>query len=95
MPEIDSFYSNLDVIHDFVDITNISFFKEVPQNWHIVLTDIKGSTKAIESGRYKDVNMVAASSITALLNLAGDLEIPFVFGGDGVTVDTTYPGRKV
>jgi hypothetical protein len=30
--------------------------------------------------------MVAASSITALLNLAGDLEIPFVFGGDGVTV---------
>jgi hypothetical protein len=30
--------------------------------------------------------MVGAASITAVLNICGDIEVPFVFGGDGGTV---------
>lgn len=58
---------------------------DAPSDWCIVLTDIKGSTKAIENGRYKDVNMVGAACIAACINNCKQ-EIPFVFGGDGATI---------
>lgn len=45
--------------------------------------DIRGSTRAIEEGRYKQVNMVGAAVITAVLNACAGYEIPFVVGGDG------------
>lgn len=57
----------------------------------IVTADIADSTPAIEAGRYKEVNMVGAAVITAVLNAARGLDLPFVFGGDGGTV--LVPGR--
>jgi hypothetical protein len=51
-----------------------------------VLADIKGSTEAARAGRYKDVNLVGAACITATLNVTGDLDLPYAFGGDGATV---------
>ncbi|MDE1151847.1 MAG: DUF3095 family protein [Micavibrio sp.] len=59
---------------------------DVPDDWHIIIADIAGSTKAIEAGRYKDVNMVSASAITAVLNAVGRAEIAYIFGGDGATL---------
>lgn len=49
-------------------------------------SDVKNSTQAIQNGRYKDVNLVGASVIIALLNSAGKIDIPFVFGGDGASI---------
>ncbi len=82
----DSFYADLPLRQDFLEITNSHNFVCVPDDWYIVITDIRGSTKAIEAGRYKEVNMLGACSIIAVLNIAGSLEIPFVFGGDGATI---------
>lgn len=63
-------------------------FSGVPEDWHIVVTDIKGSTQAVAEGRHQDVNLVAAGSIIAALNLAkaAKVSIPFFFGGDGATL---------
>src|SRR5690606_29770048 len=52
----------------------------------VVITDIKGSTMAIEEGRYKEVNFLAACSTTAILNIDKFVDFPFVFGGDGATI---------
>jgi hypothetical protein len=82
----ESFYADLPVLDDFIEITNSENFKSVPRDWYIIITDIVGSTKAIELGRYKDVNILGACSIVAVLNIAGKIEIPFVFGGDGAAV---------
>ncbi|NWF70911.1 MAG: DUF3095 domain-containing protein [Chloroflexi bacterium] len=81
-----TFYSAIPPIERINQITDPNFYYDVPADWHIALTDVKGSTQAIENGRYKDVNAVAAASITALLNIAGREDIPFMFGGDGATV---------
>ena len=82
----DTFYSELPILPNFIEITNAQNFLAVPSDWYIVITDIIGSTKAIESGRYKDVNILGVSSIIAVLNQAKKLEIPFVFGGDGASL---------
>ncbi|MBD1867910.1 DUF3095 domain-containing protein [Cyanobacteria bacterium FACHB-471] len=89
-----NFYSELPTLTDFLDITNSSNFIPVPEDWYIVITDIVESTKAIESGHYKDVNLLGACSIVAVLNTLGNganshkdtTDIPFVFGGDGATI---------
>ncbi len=61
-------------------------FVSVPDDWYVVITDIAGSTKAIEAGRYKDVNILGACSIIAVLNIAKNLQFPFIFGGDGASM---------
>lgn len=60
-------------------------FIPVPQDWHVIITDVIGSTQAIKSGKYKDVNIAGGLSVVALANGFKDMEFPFVFGGDGVT----------
>lgn len=82
----DDFYSNLSSLNHFLQITDTENFASVPNDWHIVVTDIQGSTKLIESGRYKEVNLLGAASIVAALNVAKTLEIPYVFGGDGASI---------
>ncbi|NEP33253.1 DUF3095 domain-containing protein [Moorena sp. SIO3B2] len=82
----DFFYANLPLLENFIDITDSQNFKSVPRDWYVVISDIIGSTQAIESGRYKEVNLLGACSIVAVLNIAGNLDIPFVFGGDGATL---------
>jgi len=80
------FYTDLRVLDNFLDIANSINFKSVPTDWYILITDIVGSTQAIEAGRYKEVNLIGACSIIAVLNIAGNLELPFVFGGDGAAI---------
>jgi hypothetical protein len=80
------FYQNLDHIESLNDIARDSSYQALPPNWYILATDVKGSTQAIEQGQYKDINMVGAISIIAILNLNRELDIPFVFGGDGAFV---------
>ena len=80
------FYSDLPVLTDFVQITNHDNFVAVPDDWLIVITDVVGSTRAIEQGRYKDVNLLGACSIVSVLNIADEVDVPFVFGGDGASL---------
>lgn len=79
------FYSQIPAFSDARGVSNPKNFYDVPHDWHIVLTDVKGSTQAIREGRYKDVNLVGASAIAAVLNLCRPIEVPYVFGGDGAT----------
>lgn len=80
------FYAGLAPFTQFAAITDGRSFTPLPHDWQLVITDVRGSTRAIAEGRYKEVNMVGAASIVALLNVAGPVDIPFVFGGDGATL---------
>ncbi len=70
----------------FADFSDAEHFIEAPASDWIAITDILGSTRAIQDGRYKDVNTVGAASIIALLNACKRESLPFVFGGDGAAV---------
>lgn len=85
------FYGQLARLNQFTAITDQRNFTPLPEDWYLVITDVRGSTRAIAEGRYKEVNMLGAASIVALLNLAGPVEIPFVFGGDGATLALPPP----
>lgn len=63
-------------------------FQPVPSSWHIIITDVKASTQAVAAGRHNDVNLAAAGSLIAALNVAKKYkaEIPFFYGGDGSTL---------
>ena len=82
----DFFYAELPVLHDFWDVADSRNFVEVPDDWYILITDITHSTEAIAAGQYKTVNLLGASSITAVLNVTKGLEVPFIFGGDGAVI---------
>lgn len=79
------FFGTLPSFDDFMAVFEAAHYTPIPDGWTIVITDIKGSTKAITEGRYKDVNMVGAASISAVLNVTRANEVPFSFGGDGAT----------
>ncbi|AWH83897.1 DUF3095 domain-containing protein [Flavobacterium album] len=68
-------------------IANEKLFIPVPDDWHVVITDIKSSTQAVMTGRHEDVNLIATGSIVLVLNIAFgmDIAVPFFFGGDGAT----------
>ncbi|HET9404775.1 MAG TPA: DUF3095 domain-containing protein [Burkholderiales bacterium] len=77
------FYAELPVIIDFGAVTRPECYAPLPDDWHVALCDVRNSTLAVQNGKYKNVNTVGAAAITAVLNAAGDLDIPFSFEGDG------------
>ncbi|MAQ17976.1 MAG: adenylate cyclase [Sandaracinus sp.] len=81
----DSFYADLEPLTSFSDVPDPGVYHQAPDSWNLVITDVQGSTKAIEAGRYKDVNALGVASIVAVRN-AVDVPLPFVFGGDGATL---------
>lgn len=78
-----SFYDDLPLNGNFVDMADAAQFHALPQDWYIGVSDIVGSTKAIAAGGYKTVNMIGAAVIAAQMNGAAGRAFPFVFGGDG------------
>ncbi len=77
------FYAGLPVLPDFGEVARAENFVPLPEDWHVATCDVRNSTLAVEAGNYKHVNTVGAAAVTAMLNAAGALEIPFVFEGDG------------
>lgn len=69
-------------------LSSNSLFHDVPEDWHILVADIKNSTRAVKDGKHQQVNLVATGSVIAILNLAAarKINIPFFFGGDGATM---------
>ncbi|KAI2509240.1 Protein of unknown function (DUF3095) [Fragilaria crotonensis] len=89
----ETFYKHLTSFSDFSELTNDKHYVRVPLGWTVVITDVKGSTKAIDEGRYKDVNTIGVAGIAAVQNLLPGLEFPYVFGGDGATL--LIPNRHI
>jgi len=79
------FYRDLNAIVTFADAMETSRHIAVPDDWWIVIADVIGSTRAIESGDYKKVNTIGVACIAAVVNVDRSVEIPFIFGGDGAT----------
>jgi hypothetical protein len=81
-----NFYQELKSFSNFNEFTNESLYRDLPSDWSVVITDIKGSTKAITEGRYKDVNTIGAATIIVARKAMKGADFPFVFGGDGATL---------
>ena len=77
------FYADLPLLTEFSSVTEVERFTPLPADWHVATCDVRNSTAAVQAGDYKQVNTVAAAAVTAVLNAAGDTEIPFIFEGDG------------
>lgn len=79
------FYHRLPVLPSFAQVTAEHLHVDVPGDWWIAVADVAGSTRAIEAGDYKKVNTVGVACIAAVANVDRNVELPFVFGGDGAT----------
>ncbi|WP_299811301.1 DUF3095 family protein [uncultured Roseibium sp.] len=82
----DEFYSELPSFSDFSTVGELAGYRPVPDNWYVLAADIVRSGDAVAAGRYKEVNMVGAAVIAAVVNRLGRDRVPFVFGGDGATL---------
>lgn len=80
-----NFYADIQGFPNFSEACKSENYHVVPSDWVVVVADVIASTNAIQSGRYKDVNMAGAACIAAVINNCEDYHIPFVFGGDGAT----------
>lgn len=85
----DQFYSRLPVNQISLSdlLTEEHLFFKIPDNWHVLITDVKKSTLAVSDGLHESVNLVATGSIVAVLNIVykENCSVPFFFGGDGAT----------
>lgn len=93
MKSSDKFYETLPSFTKFNQFNDSQFYKEIPSDWLVLITDVVGSTKAIDQGLYKQVNAVGVASIVALTNSLKPLKIPYTFGGDGTTA--CFPASEV
>ncbi len=80
-----NFYRDLPALASFAEAIETAQHAPVPGDWWIVVADVIDSTRAIEAGAYKKVNTVGVACIAAVVNVDRNVEIPFVFGGDGAT----------
>jgi hypothetical protein len=90
-----SFFRELPPMTRFSSLVDNEMFHRAPDDWLVVIADIVSSTRAVQAGRYKDVNTIGGAVISAALNVAGHNKIPFVFGGDGATMLIPPEVRRV
>ncbi|MGE3871656.1 MAG: DUF3095 domain-containing protein [Parvibaculaceae bacterium] len=79
----DEFFAAFPTFKEFSGVADERNYRPLPADWLLATADIVSSTRAIERGEYKAVNMAGVSVISAVLNALGHGRIPFVFGGDG------------
>lgn len=80
------FYADLPLFTRFQEVTRPENYADLPDGWSILIGDVVGSTQAIEAGKYKEVNVIGASTIMAVLNAAAEVDLPYTFGGDGAAL---------
>ncbi|HTH14524.1 MAG TPA: DUF3095 family protein [Spirochaetia bacterium] len=78
------FYHDLPRLTSFREIFDAEGYRPVPDDWFVACSDVVGSTKAIEAGRYKEVNTAGSLAAMAIGNHFGGMDFPFFFGGDGM-----------
>lgn len=89
----DRFYEDLPVLEDFSGVCDLGNYRELPDDWDIVVGDVCDSTGAIRAGLYKGVNVLGVSIITAVQNAVAPVAVPYMFGGDGASL--CVPGHLV
>tara|TARA_B100000674_G_scaffold496978_1_gene529043 strand:- start:1776 stop:2951 length:1176 start_codon:yes stop_codon:yes gene_type:complete len=82
---VTNLYLDIPTFDAFEKVLDGGVYHALPDDWWVGTSDVIGSTKAVEAGRYKDVNMVGASVICAVSNALGHSDYPFLFGGDGAS----------
>ena len=82
----DLFYEQLPTIDRFSDLSSVDVYQQLPDDWYVAVSDVKDSTGMIRRGKYKEVNLIGASTIMAILNITKSFSIPFIFGGDGAAL---------
>jgi hypothetical protein len=77
----DQFYFRLPANHIALGelLMEDHLFYDVPESWHIVITDIQNSTGAVGDGMHETVNLIATGSIVTVLNIAfkAGITVPF------------------
>jgi hypothetical protein len=91
--DTEHFFKTLPELRDFGQVLTRDQYTDAPDSWHVVISDVRGSTRAIEAGRYREVNALGVASIIAVRNATKDLDLPYVFGGDGATL--LIPGSRL
>jgi hypothetical protein len=81
----DGFYESLVPDPDFAGLARPGQFRPAPDDWVVGCTDIVASTDLIAAGRYRQVNMIGAAVISAMLNALDQRPFAYVFGGDGAS----------
>ena len=89
----EDFYAALPPITDFAAITRAESYRELPADWHVAFCDVRNSTAVVAAGKYRNVNSVGAAAITAVINAADGIDIPFSFEGDGAVL--CVPPRRL
>jgi hypothetical protein len=79
------FYRDLPGFSQFVDLYMSKHYRRVPDDWFIVICDLRGSTEAIGAGLYQNINLIGAACISTVRTAIRD-DFPFVFGGDGASL---------
>jgi hypothetical protein len=93
--EDEGFYEKLAEILEFRDVVDPERHVPVPPSSLVVLVSVSGSARAIESGRYKDVNALAVAAIIGLCNAVPDLQLPYIFRGEAATALIPASRREV
>jgi len=86
MADSGDFFARLAPVRARQDSFEARHYAPAPDDWLLAVTDVEGSTRAVEQGRYQLVNMVGAAGIAAVKNACRGQDIPFLFGGDGAVV---------
>lgn len=86
-------YSQLAVFTDFRELERPDYYRDIPSDYHVVITDVVDSTQAIAAGAYRAVNTIGAGSIVAAQRALGAELLPFSFGGDGAIL-VVQPERR-
>jgi hypothetical protein len=80
------FYHDLNSYSELEILTDHELHQELPNDWSIIITDVENSTKAVEAGRYRDINTIGAATVSCGQSVMETLNFPYVFGGDGATL---------
>jgi hypothetical protein len=83
---MDDFYTKITNLPEFSMVCNLSNYRELPNDWYIIVADVTNSTVAIKAGKYKAVNLIGVSVISSILNISKPHDIPYIFGGDGASL---------
>ena len=84
MNDTTRFYDTVPYLAAFDAALDDAQYRDVPDDWLVIVTDVVQSTAAIAEGKYKEVNTAGCLPAVALANVFRGLEFPFLFDGDGM-----------
>lgn len=82
-----TFYADLPVSDSLEAALLNNALDALPSDWGLIVSDVKASTEAVLRGEYRQVILLGVATIVTILNsLEDNMQVPFVFGGDGAVI---------